>query len=106
MNNSIDLQKLADDLDFDLEDVEMLIEVFVETATESLTVLKTAIENDDYEQIFNTAHSIKGSAANLTLSNISEVAKKLETMVRAEEKNDYFEVYLELSQLINNIQCI
>lgn len=106
MNNSIDLQKLADDLDFDLEDVEMLIEVFVETATESLKVLKTAIANDDYEQIFNTAHSIKGSAANLTLSNISEVAKKLETMVRAEEKNDYFEVYLELSQLINNIQCI
>ena len=44
MTNNLDLQKIADELDFDLEDVEMLLEVFVESAEESLNTLDDVVQ--------------------------------------------------------------
>ena len=45
MSYTLDLQKIADELDFDLEDVEMLLEVFLEGANDSMNELKSAIED-------------------------------------------------------------
>ena len=106
MNKVIDLQKIADELEFDIEDVEMLMGVFVESARESLETLKVAIEHNDEEKILNAAHAIKGSAANLTLVDIASLAKTLETKVREKEELDYLPIYSELNELVNNIQCI
>ncbi len=103
MKYTIDLEKIAKELDFDLEDVEMLLEVFLEGAKENLQVLKTAIDNADMETTFKTAHSIKGSAANLTLNEISEIAKDIELNARKENAIDYKDRYEKLFLLIDNI---
>lgn len=75
MSYKVDLQKIADELEFDLEDVEMLFESFMESTEENMNVLRNAINTNDLELIFKSAHSIKGSAANLILMEISNLAK-------------------------------
>ena len=104
MSYNIDLQKIADELDFDLEDVEMLLGIFLEGAEESMNSLKTAIDTNDLEQIFQSAHAIKGSSANLTLANISDLAKDMETEARAGNNINYLEKFEILKELISNIQ--
>ncbi len=104
MSYSVDLQKIADELDFDLEDIEMLMEVFIEGAKESLASLKIAIDDNNYDEIFKSAHAIKGSSANLTLMNISDIAKEIESCARQSDTMDYLEKYELLNSMLNNLQ--
>jgi len=103
MNNT-ELQKIADELEFDLEDVEMLIEVFIESAEESLKIMNLAVENNDYDSIFQSAHAIKGSAGSLTLLEIANLAKEIEVEARDSNNIDYKELYHQLNTLIQNIK--
>ena len=103
MSNKLDLQKIADELEFDLEDVEMLLEVFLEGAQENLAELKNGIDSNDLEIIFRAGHAIKGSAANLTLNDISDLAKEIESNARAGESLNYQEYYEKLKSLIDSI---
>ena len=43
MNYTINLQEIADELEFDLEDVEMILDVFMEDSTVNLQNIKIAI---------------------------------------------------------------
>jgi len=104
MSYSIDLQKIADELDFDLEDVEMLLEVFLEGAEESLVELKNGVQTNNLENIFTSAHSIKGSASNLLLNDISDIAKEMENAARDNNDINYQEKYDELNLLIQEIK--
>ena len=104
MNNKIDLQTIADELDFDLEDVQMLVEVFLSEANKSLESLKKAIDANNLEDIFRYAHSIKGSASNLTLQEISNTAKEMEDSARKNTPFDYKTTFETLKQLIDNIK--
>lgn len=103
MGYNLDLQQIADELEFDLEDVEMLLEVFLEGAFESLDALKNALDQNDLDGVFRAAHSIKGSAANLTLNDISELAKEIELNAREGASFNYKQKYEELEQLIKSI---
>ena len=103
MSYTVDLQKIADELDFDLEDIEMLMEVFLESTQDSMNELKTAIDNNDADTIFRAAHSIKGSAANLTLMEISDLAKEIEHSAREQKDMDYQASYEKLKLLIDAI---
>lgn len=105
MGYTIDLQKIADALDFDLEDVEMLTEGFLESSQESLSALKSAIEANDLEFIFRYAHAIKGSASNLTLDGISSLAKEMERCSRENKEINYQDSYERLASLINAIKA-
>jgi len=104
MSYTIDLQKIADELDFDLEDIEMLIEVFLESAKESMQELKDSIYSNDFKRIFHSAHAIKGSAANLTLKDISDIAKFIEENAREAKDIDYNKYCEQLALLIDNIE--
>jgi HPt (histidine-containing phosphotransfer) domain-containing protein len=104
VNYNIDLQKIADELDFDLEDVQMLVEVFLETTQESLDTLKTAIEQNNFENICRAAHSIKGSAANLTMTEIANIAKEIEDNAKESTVFDYLEKYHTLNNIILGIK--
>ena len=104
MSYTIDLQKIADELDFDLEDIEMLFEVFLESAQESMKQLEKAINENDLSSIFASSHAIKGSAANITLEEISNIAKDIESNAREENNINYLELYEKLKALIEAIE--
>jgi PAS domain S-box-containing protein len=103
-NMGIDLQSIADELDFDLEDVQMLLSVFLESSTEELANMQVALQNGDLDTLYKSAHAIKGSAANLLLNDIAQIAKEIE--LNAKESNDYeYKAALDqLSHLISQLQ--
>ena len=103
MNYNIDLQSIADELDFDLEDVEMLMEVFLETSTEQIALLEQAVNNNNLEEIGSIAHSIKGSSANLTLIEISDLAKEIELDAKEKKDINYKNKINLLKELIQKI---
>ncbi len=105
MSYTLDLQKIADELDFDLEDVEMLLEVFLQSAQESLNALKDAVEANDFESIFASAHAIKGSAANILLDDVATIAKEMEHSARENREIDYLDSYEKLKSLISDIEA-
>ena len=103
MEYSIDLQTIADKLEFDLGDVEMLIGMFIEASNDSLDQMKIAIESNDYETIAASAHAIKGSAANTMLNDIANLSETIEHNANESIQIDYITKYEELKLLVNSI---
>jgi len=106
MNEKIDLQKIADELGFELEDIEMLVGIFISSAYDSLNDLKKAIDSHDCKTMYNAAHSIKGSAANLTLDFISNKARKIEIDAKLLNDIDYLSEYELLKNSIDRLNLM
>lgn len=103
MGVNIDLNKIAEELDFDLEDVEMLMDLFLETANEKLKKMEIAIENNNLDDIYRLAHSIKGSAGTINLNNIYELSAFIENNARNSIQIDYKSKFIELKNLIESL---
>lgn len=103
MNYNIDLEQIANKLDFELEDVKMLMEVFLETTDELMDELQKAIYENDLKKIYTLSHTIKGSSSNLTLVNISSLAAEIEQKSRAKKDINYRDKFEDLKRLIVNI---
>ena len=104
MDFSIDIEEMAQKLEFDKEDVEMLLEAFYEGAVENLEILDNAIDEKNYEAIAQAAHSIKGSAANLLLDEIALLAKEIELSAKSQDSSyDYTQSYKSLSMNIKSL---
>ena len=102
----MNLQQIADTLEFDLEDVEMLMDMFLSDAKESLHSVESTIESNDFEQMKNIAHSIKGSASNLMLEEIREIALQIEESAKTETLSDYKSLFTKLEDALDSIEDI
>lgn len=82
----------------------MLIGSFLEEADPIISDIKNAIRSNDYSELRLKAHSIKGSAGNLKLNEIYEMAKEMEHAA-AESKTDFdYDAYLDaISKAVETI---
>jgi HPt (histidine-containing phosphotransfer) domain-containing protein len=67
-------------------DKELLLEIINEFLTDlksQIETIRTALSNGDSNIVKNEAHKIKGAAANLTATNLSEAAFKLEQIAKS-----------------------
>ncbi len=99
----IDIEQLALELDFDVEDVEILIELFTENAQVSLANIEEAIETNDITTIKNEAHAIKGSAANLLLVDIQDIAREIENAAMQNSPINYLSHFSKLEEKIERL---
>jgi len=83
----MDFKELAQNLELEENEFLELLGLFVETGYSDLNELQSAIEDGDAEKAGRVAHSIKGTSANLGLTEIFEFAKRIEMNVR---NNDLF----------------
>ena len=100
----MNIQQIADILEFELEDVQMLMNMFLADAKESLINVQSAIEANDYQQIKNSAHSIKGSASNLMLEEISLMAQQIEQLAKTNTVADYRALFSNLALQLQSIE--
>ncbi|MDF1875327.1 Hpt domain-containing protein [Sulfurimonas sp. SAG-AH-194-I05] len=102
--NIVNLQAIADELDFDLEDIKMVLTSFLKDSVLNLTNMIHAIDTEDYNTLRLSAHAIKGSASNILLHEIVEITADIEK--NAFEKNtvDYSKRYLKLKSLIKGLR--
>jgi HPt (histidine-containing phosphotransfer) domain-containing protein len=72
----------AENLELEENEFLELVALFVKTGYSDLNTLQSAIEDGDTEKLARVAHSIKGTSANLGLTEISEFAKRIEMNAR------------------------
>ena len=99
----IDIEALAQTLGFDVEDVEVLVELFVEGAQVSLANIEDALAGNDIDIVANEAHAIKGSAANLMLTDIQDMARVMENAAKAKQKINFLSLYSQIEKKVEEI---
>ncbi len=72
--------------------IPMIVESFLKETTSILQLLEKSIEAKDYDKIRSNAHAIKGSAGNIKLNEIYEMAKDME--LEAAKQNSEFDYKL------------
>ena len=104
MKFNVEIENLANELDFEVDDVKMLIMNFLQVVTNDLLELSRAIESEDFEEIAHNAHSIKGSSANLRLKEVSLIAKEIELNAQDKKRDfDYKGAYVKLKNKIDGV---
>ena len=78
----MDFNRLAERLGLEIEEYLELAELFLETGSSDLGILKSAVEQGNIEETIKAAHAIKGSSGNLGLMDIYETAKGIEQEAR------------------------
>ncbi len=88
-----DASSTPDAVDFEVLDelremlggeVQQLIRLFLDDAPQLIARLETAAARPDYPLLYQAAHSLKSSSANLGAMALSEAAKRIELGARAE----------------------
>jgi HPt (histidine-containing phosphotransfer) domain-containing protein len=93
----MELNKMAEKLGLDVEDIQELLELYVETTTSDLAELKGAIEAKDAQLAHAKAHSIKGGSGNLGLHKMYELAKEIDDIARVNSLDG-------LESMVENLQ--
>ncbi len=83
----MDLKVLAEKVDLEESEYQEMMDLFLTHTAEHLQQLKVAIETGNRDQVIQTAHSIKGSAATLGLTVISGIARGVEINARQNNLN-------------------
>ncbi|MFP4445916.1 MAG: Hpt domain-containing protein, partial [Desulfosudaceae bacterium] len=78
----MDIEALAQMHGLEIEEVCEIVSVFVEATRSDLNKIRTAAAGRNGEAAADAAHSLKGAAGNLGLTEILEAAKALETEFR------------------------
>ena len=96
--------KLLDDLEEVLSEEQYaeIVLLFIEGADKRLNELRVAIQNLDVKGIEFSAHSLKGSSANLGARKLSEICDLLVDKVRKNDITEHLEdLLLDIEQEIN-----
>ena len=99
----MELEKLAERLGLDVEDIRELLELYVETTTSDLAQLKGAIEAKDDHLAHAKSHSIKGASGNLGLDEMYELAKEIDDRARVNSLDGLNEMIQVLEDKFNSL---
>lgn len=102
IENIIELTRV--NLGIDKNDTLELLEDFFTEITTSLKELKEKIKENDYESICKISHSIKGSAGNLRINEIYELAKEIEDMGKKKNLENVNVKFKDIVQYVNGIK--
>jgi len=78
----MDFKELAKNIGLEESEYLELIALFIDKGNFDLDEIQSAVAAKDAEAVANAAHSIKGAAVNLGLTEFFELAKKVEDNAR------------------------
>jgi len=87
--SGIDYEALQSELQLDIDQLKVLLGIYIKKMDEILPKLLIEIKGKNLEKIRNIAHNIKGSSANFRFSEIQRIASVIEES--AAENDVYFE---------------
>jgi histidine phosphotransfer protein HptB len=100
---AMNLKELAIHLEMEEGEFLELIELFIDTSTSDLNHLQWAVETGEDLNALKAAHSIKGAAANLGMTEIYERVKKIEAEVREDHLDRTLELIPDLRKMIEQV---
>ncbi len=92
----IDYAGALAEFDGDVDFLESVIDGFIAHSNEQFAQIETALENKDSEIVRKQAHAMKGGAANLLASPLSEAARQLEELAATGETDSLTECFIQL----------
>jgi|GEM_PF-2111315 len=93
------VKSTIDDLNELLDgEINMIISPFVDSLPDLLSDIQNGVEDGNAQQIFQAAHSLKSSAANLGGMQVSDIAKHIESLARAEQLATLSILYTKLEK--------
>ncbi|MCX6073294.1 MAG: response regulator [Campylobacterales bacterium] len=84
--------------------IHRLLKLFVKTCDAPLQSMKEAVEEGEYSKLFDSAHLLRGSASNLRLNPISELAHQIEKSHSKRENTDYRTLLRKLTFMIEQVK--
>lgn len=106
MNNTIKIEDVSKRTHMSMPMATKLIDIFYTSTHNILDQMEKAIKTNDYEQIFRTSHTIKGSASNLLFKDLELVAKEIEQASKEKVKIEYHNKFLQLKDILKNTKFI
>ncbi|RPH49789.1 MAG: Hpt domain-containing protein [Desulfobacteraceae bacterium] len=100
----MNFEKLAEEIGFDKEEYLELIELFISTTMSDIDQLRTGVNKGDFTSAERAAHSIKGAASSLGLSEVSNQAKKIEHAAKEDPGAITAPFLDELESMMNRIR--
>lgn len=92
----MNISNLAHNLGIETQDYKSLVELFLQTTSDDLQKLDSAIAERDTSRVSQIAHHIKGAAANLELQKIAAAVRKAEQCAKKSDLS-------EASRAVRNI---
>jgi HPt (histidine-containing phosphotransfer) domain-containing protein len=99
----MNLKALAEKVDLDETEYLDMIDLFLETSSANLVKLETGVETGDTRKVIESAHSIKGSAVSLGLTEIYEVASRVEADAHANNLKGTYKAVETIKAELNRI---
>lgn len=83
---------------FDKEVVKEIISIYIQEYPDRMSKLEAVIQQGDFEQIYKTAHSLKGVTANFFDKESEELARTIEEKGRAGDGSGIPELFVRLKE--------
>ena len=106
MQRTIEIQKIANRVNFTVENTHKLLEIFYESTDKILNNLETYIKQNDYDKIYRNAHSLKGSSSNLLFDDVYVIAKEIESSAKEELDYPYLNKLHEIRAIIKTTKIV
>ena len=100
------LQRVADLHGLDTEDIEEIAELCIEDTASNVANLQALTPDGDLETGLRAAHSIKGSAANIGQSEMSEAAKVIESQLRDNDFTNFKDNVIILDAALKKFKAL
>jgi HPt (histidine-containing phosphotransfer) domain-containing protein len=99
----IDLEALRARLEQDLDLLEEMVELFLETSPQLMSEVEAAVASGDGSGLARSAHTFKGALQNMCAQQCAQLALRLETCGR---RGDMAEAKSSLTELQNQWQLL
>ena len=104
MTAPIAVQRALERVEGDREFLGELVDAFLDYAPDEMKALRMGIQAGDASQVEQSAHSLKGAAANLEAEGIRSLAFRLEEMGRDARLDGAMEVLSELEREVARLR--
>ncbi len=101
----LDVNKLSEELMLTLDELSMLMKLFIKKMDKVLGELKVAIDKDEYKKISLLAHSVKGSSANFRIEILQNLSTEMEQNAKMKNSEyDYESTYKQMIEFMKGIE--
>jgi len=91
----LDKEKILRELGFEESFIKELFDIYLKDAAKTLSKLEVAINAEDIESIKSLGHSLKGSSANLRITEVQQKALAMEMEAKGAKDKQTFLRLLE-----------
>ena len=101
---SMDIKMLSESIGIDADTYRMILNVFYKKTVKDVDIIETAIHEGKTDLVARGIHSIRGSAGNLAINDIYELAKEMEEKVRDNMLEEILPLMLTLHEKLKSVK--